>query len=480
MVAVMFTFTIDTTPAVAAVGGPVFLSGDDADDGGHCSGATSCGGLYANLIDFAVQNSTAPGGAGDILAIGVNGQALTALNNWNGAASNGPYSIVHLSTAGQIGAVNFANYKLLYIPSDGNTSGGISAAQLAALNLRQAAIQNFVNVSGGGLISLTEGGSGAAAYGWLPIPITTSNAGHGSGSPITPTADLISVSPSTTSANLTHCCLHNTFTGPAGFSGLNVLAFHNHGGTSAYEHGTDEAVILGGAQVTIVGNLSLSPINDTNDLGDSHTVTATALDGNPAVPSVGTLVTFSIVGPNAAAVGTCSVNADCTTDGNGQVSFTYSGAALGSDVITATFVDAAQNTQTAIAGKDWIPARVDCLTKVTWDAIPGSYVTDTTPVPFGPSGTFTFEAKMTNTGTDDLSDLLSPVVTLSPDNRILNYPESPATVGAVLTLPTIDGYADGVLSTGEMATFKFVVGLDPKAPFTFFVDLTCRPTPAGP
>ncbi len=363
IVMVLFAVTADTAPATAAVGGPVFLSGDDADDYGHCSGATACGGLYANILEFAVQNSGAPGTLGDIVAIGPSGQALTALNNWNGATTSGPYSITVLATTAQIAAVNFSDYKLLYIPSDFNTSGGISSTLLAALNLRQSSIQSFVNISGGGLVALTEGASGANAYGWLPIPLTTSPASHTT-HPITPTAALITLSPSTTTANLTHCCLHNTFTGPVGFSGLEVLAFHNHGGSSGYEHGTDEAVILGGAQVVIQGNISLTPANDTNDVGDAHTVTATVLDGSPAVPSVGTLVSFSITGPNAGAPGTCSVNPGCTTDANGQVSFTYTGTVAGSDVITASFVDQAGDTQAAVAGKLWVAADTEPPTTV--------------------------------------------------------------------------------------------------------------------
>jgi hypothetical protein len=77
---------------------------------------------------------------------------------------------------------------------------------------------------------------------------------------------------------------------------------------------------------TVVG-ISLTPETATNDIGTSHTVTATVTDllGDPIE---GVEVLFEVTdGPNAGATGTCSANADCTTDANGQVSFTYTDAA---------------------------------------------------------------------------------------------------------------------------------------------------------
>jgi hypothetical protein len=74
-----------------------------------------------------------------------------------------------------------------------------------------------------------------------------------------------------------------------------------------------------------VAGISLTPDTATNDVGTDHTVTATVTDllGDPVE---GVEVTFEVTdGPNAAAEGTCSANADCTTDANGQVSFTYTG-----------------------------------------------------------------------------------------------------------------------------------------------------------
>jgi len=83
-----------------------------------------------------------------------------------------------------------------------------------------------------------------------------------------------------------------------------------------------------------VSGISLTPETATNDVGTSHTVTATVTDllGDPVE---GVEVTFEVTdGPNASATGTCSANADCTTDANGQVSFTYtSDGTTGTDEI---------------------------------------------------------------------------------------------------------------------------------------------------
>jgi len=88
-----------------------------------------------------------------------------------------------------------------------------------------------------------------------------------------------------------------------------------------------------------VSGISLTPETATNDVGTDHTVTAMITDllGDPVE---GVEVTFEVTdGPNAGATGTCSANADCTTDANGQVSFTYtSDGSTGTDGIEGCFV----------------------------------------------------------------------------------------------------------------------------------------------
>lgn len=107
--------------------------------------------------------------------------------------------------------------------------------------------------------------------------------------------------------------------------------------------------------VPVVG-ITLEPDTDENSVGEDHTVTATVTDLQ-ANPQPGVLVTFTVLsGPNAGATGTCTVNADCTTDVNGQVSFTYTGiGGVGTDQIEACFTDQDGNERCAqVVTKDWV------------------------------------------------------------------------------------------------------------------------------
>lgn len=104
---------------------------------------------------------------------------------------------------------------------------------------------------------------------------------------------------------------------------------------------------------------TLTPEGATNELSaaNSHTVMA-ALSGDHDL--AGRDVSFTVSGQNAGATGTCSPNADCTTDATGQVSFTYSvpiaTSSLGSDTITASLTLASPNGETAVATatKEWV------------------------------------------------------------------------------------------------------------------------------
>jgi hypothetical protein len=94
--------------------------------------------------------------------------------------------------------------------------------------------------------------------------------------------------------------------------------------------------------------IELSPAVALNTPGQDHTVTA-MLEDTLGAPQAGVPVTFSVVsGPNAGASGVCTFNADCTTDANGAVFFTYpSNGAAGVDTIEASFVDAEGDTVTS-------------------------------------------------------------------------------------------------------------------------------------
>ena len=176
-----------TVPKVhAAVGGPVFLSGDDADDSDltpkgnpnpHCQ-FKACGNLYAMAMKKVHDKSTSEGTG--IVAIGANSaEALKAFNSWNDKDNNGPgAAVTHCNDAACFQDVDFSHFKMIYIASvKGSTVGGLTADQLSFLNSKQEKIVDFVNNLGGGLMALTEKGA-ANQYGWLPVPLTTADLDH--------------------------------------------------------------------------------------------------------------------------------------------------------------------------------------------------------------------------------------------------------------------------------------------------------------
>ncbi|TCV88105.1 Ig-like domain-containing protein [Sulfurirhabdus autotrophica] len=110
--------------------------------------------------------------------------------------------------------------------------------------------------------------------------------------------------------------------------------------------------------VAVVG-ITQAPLTAINDLAsgqNSHTVTAT-LKNQSGAPQAGVTVSFVVqAGPNSGVSGTCSLNVNCTTDSNGQVSFTYaSNGSLGIDTIHTCFTNQLQQQICAQdAKKEWI------------------------------------------------------------------------------------------------------------------------------
>ena len=112
--------------------------------------------------------------------------------------------------------------------------------------------------------------------------------------------------------------------------------------------------------IPVVG-VDLDPATATNYFGTDHTVTATVLDTSvaPPVPIAGVIVSFVVTaGPNAGEAsdaGECSVNADCTTDAAGQVSWTYTDAAgvAACDTIVASITNAAGEVSSQEVTKCW-------------------------------------------------------------------------------------------------------------------------------
>jgi hypothetical protein len=81
-----------------------------------------------------------------------------------------------------------------------------------------------------------------------------------------------------------------------------------------------------------VTEVTLDPPTATNLVGTDHTVTATVTNW-----PTGEIVDFQVTsGPNTGATFTCSPNVDCSTDGSGVISATYtSDGTAGTDTIQA-------------------------------------------------------------------------------------------------------------------------------------------------
>ena len=109
--------------------------------------------------------------------------------------------------------------------------------------------------------------------------------------------------------------------------------------------------------------VNLAPPTATNEIDTDHTVTATVT--NRGTPVEGEFVEFRVLsGPNIGErsnpdSGECTPNDDCTTDANGQVSWTYSSQELGTDTIIALIFDEniEGEIESNIVEKIWIKTR---------------------------------------------------------------------------------------------------------------------------
>lgn len=103
--------------------------------------------------------------------------------------------------------------------------------------------------------------------------------------------------------------------------------------------------------------LTLTPEDDDNPIGTSHTVTATLLTG--PFPMDGENILFTVTGANP-------ISGSAVTNSSGVATFTYTGTNPGVDTITAVFdedgdgVRDANETIVDTATKEWINAPPDC------------------------------------------------------------------------------------------------------------------------
>jgi hypothetical protein len=122
---------------------------------------------------------------------------------------------------------------------------------------------------------------------------------------------------------------------------------------------------------------------------------------------------------------------------------------------------------------EWLVATVEINALVTFEPVPSTFqfTPDPTGCPEGFVGTFSFEARLTNASDSSLTALVVEVITLTNGNLLLNADGGPAGVGAQVTVPPQDGFADAVLSPEEFVDVPFRLCLQEQSPFSFFVDV---------
>jgi uncharacterized delta-60 repeat protein len=110
---------------------------------------------------------------------------------------------------------------------------------------------------------------------------------------------------------------------------------------------------------------------------------------------------------------------------------------------------------------------------VTFEPLPATFhvTPDPTGCPEGFVGTFSFEARLTNSSDRTLSALVIEVIALTGGNLLQNADSGPGGVGARLTVPQQDGFSDGVLSLDEFVDVPFIICLTQQQPFRLVVDV---------
>lgn len=319
-------------PAKAA-GGPVVLMGIDAEDCGPNQHGPI--GNYVSIVNSLLSN-TSNGGDG-ILVIGANGPGPVSF--WNAIGSGTGEAITFGNESS-----SFAGFQVVAIVGSApETCNGLTQAQNDVLATRQGDFATHIN-GGGGLFGATQSNfTNQYAYLGGVGSFTSTSIDYDNIDP-TPEGQAIGITDA-----LDLCCWHNVFTSFPAF--LEVLAFRG---------GTQEAAAIGGTNVVVTTGIELSPATATNPAGTSHTVTAHVEDSEGVVQT-GVLVSFSVTsGPNAGQVsdpntGECTANNDCTTDANGDVSWTYtSNGQAGTDSIGACFInDSGQETCAPEVEKIW-------------------------------------------------------------------------------------------------------------------------------
>ena len=102
---------------------------------------------------------------------------------------------------------------------------------------------------------------------------------------------------------------------------------------------------------------------------------------------------------------------------------------------------------------------------------------DPAPVPGGPAGTFRITADFTNTSNQAIVHPFLEVVELTGENLLLNADGGAGGVGARLTLPDS---ATTAFQPEASSTLEFLIGLQTREPFPFFVNMLGEPQRPNP
>ena len=249
--------------ASIGIAGPIIIDGTDANDHGSAPGGVNANGW--EYMQKALQNIAGQVGNGNKIVVDLGttgGQAGTAINSafglstlvgsgWTLIHVDGAANITTFLTGGTVSGVSLATAGLLYLPTSANSSGDMTAAELAAINANAAAMASFVGgygnpSAGGGLFSMAESGTGA--YGWLstliPGLIYTDIGSGGVNTDITLTAAGMAAFPGLTNAEMAGADpWHGYFSGNLG--SLSVLG-------TALQGSVSRNVIIGGGAGTVI------------------------------------------------------------------------------------------------------------------------------------------------------------------------------------------------------------------------------------
>ena len=242
-----------------ALAGPVIIDGTDAEEhGGVSGGVNNTGWKY---FQSGFENLLPQVGNGNkvALCLGCTGNTQTAFASAFDLALK-PAGWTRETIDGEVAIANYfagtalrtlATTGLLYFPTgEGNTSGGMTGAELAVLNASAGLINTFVGGAGnpnagGGLFAHGEGNT-AGAWGWLTtlIPgIIPIEGGGGGNLQLTPAGT--TAFPSLTNPDIAGATpWHNYFEGT--FGGLQVLVETTDGPAG-------RAVVIGGGAGAQIG-----------------------------------------------------------------------------------------------------------------------------------------------------------------------------------------------------------------------------------